>query len=451
MGLRQHLTGLASHPRLRPRTVRLRLTLLYGGLFLASGAGLLAITNALVRHNTSVALPKGLRGASIAVTKSPTTAIQSLHQLGPLAPGASGSTAASAAAVAHAAVLHQLDVQSGIALCVMAAVSAALGWIVAGRVLRPIDTITTAVHRITATNLHERLALEGPDDELKQLGDTFDQLLSRLERSFDAQRQFVANASHELRTPLTRQRTVAQVALADPDASVESLRTAHQQILASGAQQERMIEALLTLTRGQAGLERHDVFDLATVTNHVLMTRRAEAERRGIVVCSELSSTPMQGDPRLIERLVTNLMDNALRHNLAGGEVEIVTASHLGHAVLSVSNTGPIVPATAVDRLLQPFQRLGPDRASHDEGLGLGLSIVQAIVEAHGAVLTLQPQPGGGCTVEVRFPAPTTIFNGGRPTQVDSEPSQRRPRGQPSARRADGSHRRAPSSGGPPS
>jgi signal transduction histidine kinase len=422
MGLHNSFARLVGHPRLRPRTVRLRLALLYGGLFLASGAVLLAITNVLVRHNTSAALPKGLRGTSIAVTKAPGTATQSLPGLGAVAPGASGSTAATAhaAAAAHAAVLHQLDVQSGIALCVMAAVSAALGWIVAGRVLRPIDTMTTAVHRITATNLHERLALDGPDDELKKLGDTFDELLTRLEKSFDAQRQFVANASHELRTPLTRQRTVAQVALADPDATVESLRASHQQVLASGAQQERMIEALLTLTRVQAGLDRQEAFDLATVTNQILVAHRPEAKRRGIALHSEFSPTAMRGDPRTVVRLVSKLIDNALRHNLADGQVEIVTKSCLGHPVLSVINTGPVVPETAIHRILQPFQRLGPDRTSHDEGLGLGLSIVQAIADAHDAALTLRPKPGGGLHIEVRFPEPTVLINSGEPTHVAS-------------------------------
>jgi signal transduction histidine kinase len=312
-------------------------------------------------------------------------------------------------------VLHQLAIQSGIALSVMAALSVALGWIVAGKVLRPIDTMTSTVHRITATNLHERLALDGPDDELKKLGDTFDELLTRLEKSFDAQRRFVANASHELRTPLTRQRTVAQVALADPDATIQSLRSSHQQVLASGAQQERMIEALLTLTRVQAGLDRQEGFDLATVTHQILEGHRGEAKRRGIAVHADLSPTPMQGDSRLIERLLTNLIDNAVGHNIPGGQVEVITASHLGHAVLFIANTGPIVPEAAVDRLLQPFQRLGPDRTSHDEGLGLGLSIVVAIVESHDAAIALRPRPGGGLGVEVRFPEAAERIERGEP------------------------------------
>ena len=238
--------------------------------------------------------------------------------------------------------------------------------------LRPIDTMTSTVHRITATNLHERLALDGPDDELKKLGDTFDELLTRLEKSFDAQRRFVANASHELRTPLTRQRTVAQVALADPDATIESLRASHEQVLASGAQQERMIEALLTLTRVQAGLDRQEGFDLATVTNQILEGHRGEAKRRGIAVaCGALADS----DAR-------RLAADRAPAQPTSSTTQLATTCRAGKSRSSrkPSRTrrtlrrqhGPIVPEAAVDRLLQPFQRLGPDRTSHDEGLGLG-------------------------------------------------------------------------------
>ena len=416
MGIRHLFTRVAGHPRsrLRPRTVRLRLTILYGILFVASGAVLLAITNVLVRHNTRATLPEALRGTSISITTSGAPSSQPLPNSDSAAHADAGTTAsiAHATAAAHTAVLHQLDVQSAIALCIMAAISIALGWIVAGRVLRPLDTMTTAVRRISATNLHERLALEGPDDELKKLSDIFDELLGRLEKSFDAQRIFVANASHELRTPLTRQRVVAQVALADPDATIESLQAAHQRILVSGVQQERMIEALLTLTRVQAGLERRETFDLATVTNQVLAAHRPEAARVGVTLRSALSPSPMQGDPRLVERLVNNLVDNALRHNIPAGLVEITTDSRPGQAILTVNNTGPVVPGTAIDRLLQPFQRLGPDRTSHGEGVGLGLSIVQAIGDAHDADLSLQPQPGGGLKVSIRFSTAAGL-NGG--------------------------------------
>jgi signal transduction histidine kinase len=307
----------------------------------------------------------------------------------------------------HASVLHQLLIHSGIALAAMVLASIALGWIIAGRVLRPLRTITTAARDISANNLHQRLALEGPGDELKELGDTFDDLLARLEASFQSQRRFVANASHELRTPLARQRTVAQVALANPDATVGSLRAAHERALASGAEQERLIEALLTLTRVQAGLDRREAFDLATVTHQVLLSRRLEADARGLDVRAALSPTPTTGDARLIERLIANLVDNALRHNVPDGRVEVGTATEGGHALLSVINSGPVVPVTAVDELFQPFERLGADRTRQVDGLGLGLSIVQAIANAHDATIAVHPQAGGGLQIEVRFPDPT--------------------------------------------
>jgi len=285
----------------------------------------------------------------------------------------------------------------------MAVVSAVLGWIVAGRVLRPLRTITATARDISVTDLHERLVLDGPNDELKELGDTFDGLLERLEASFRAQRQFVANASHELRTPLARQRTLAQVALADPDASIESLRMAHERVLTAGAQQERLIEALLTLARGQTGLERREPFDLATVTGQVLQTR-SDADHQSVEVHEELAPAPVLGDARLVERLVANLVDNAIRYNVPHGSVHVTTQTRSGQAVVSVANTGPVVPPTAVERLFQPFQRLGADRTSRGDGIGLGLSIVQAIADAHGATVTARPQPEGGLDIEVSFP-----------------------------------------------
>jgi len=275
----------------------------------------------------------------------------------------------------------------------------------AGRALRPLRTITAAAQRISASSLNERLALDGPDDEIKELGDTFDGLLARLEASFRSQRQFVANASHELRTPLGRQRLVSQLALNDPAATIESLRRAHERVLASGAEQEQLIEALLTLARGQAGLDRQEPFDLAGVSGQVLHGRRAEASYLGLDLRTAACPAPLTGDPRLAERMVANLVDNALRHNQAGGWIEVTTGTGAGHAFLTVANTGPQIPPTEADRPLQPFRRLGADRTGQGRGLGLGLSIVQAIADAHGAALTALPRPGGGLRVEVTFPA----------------------------------------------
>jgi signal transduction histidine kinase len=411
---------LAIRPRLPRRTIRLRLTVTYGGLFLISGAGLLAITYVLVGNAAVGCLSAvGQHGLVNCMTGSPhggqagsEGSLQFTDGSGsrtlkppPRQAQALASQAQALAASQHASEMHQLLIYSGLALAIMAVLSVALGSIVAGRVLRPLRTITTAARDISATSLHQRLALGGPGDELKELGDTFDDLLGRLESAFESQRQFVANASHELRTPLAWQRTLVQVALADPEADAVSLRTAHERVLASGAQQERLIEALLTLTRGQAGLEKREAFDLAPVARQVLRTRQSEARARGLDIHAALAPAPAAGDPRLAERLVTNLVDNALRHNAPDGHVEVVTGTRNSRAVLSVINTGPVVPAAAVDRLLKPFQRLGSDRTSHGEGLGLGLSIVQAIAQAHGAALAVLPQPGGGLKVEVSFQA----------------------------------------------
>ncbi len=405
------------------RTIRLRLTIIYGGLFILSGAAVLAITYVLVRDSTgtgSVTISHGPGGVSVHGT---------FVGGGPLPPksgvvqvtGDRPLTLKQATAQAHqlqmqaaqitANELHQLLIRSGIALAIMAVVSIALGWLIAGRVLRPLRTMTTAVRDISATNLHRRLDLDGPDDELKELGDTFDDLLARLDKSFQSQRQFVSNASHELRTPLARQRTVVQVALADPHATVNTLRDAHESVLASGEEEERLVEALLTLTRGQAGLDRREVLDLATVTELVLLTCTAEAELRGIGVFSTLRAAPAMGDGRLVERLVANLMDNALRHNVEHGRIDVSTERRDGQAVVSVVNTGPVVPPTELDRILLPFQRMGSDRTGQREGSGLGLSIVLAIAEAHDARLRIRSNSDGGLDVEVAFP-----LAGRRPT-----------------------------------
>ncbi|MET0135928.1 MAG: ATP-binding protein [Kibdelosporangium sp.] len=309
----------------------------------------------------------------------------------------------------RAADLRELLTQSGIALAIMAVLSIVLGWIIAGRALRRLRTITSTAREISATNLHERLALDGPDDELKQLGDTFDELLARLEAAFRSQRQFVANASHELRTPLARQLALGQLALDDPAATVESLQAAHKRVLAAGREQERLIEALLTLARGEGGLDRHEPLDLAAVTDQVILRTDTEAARLGIHLTSSVRSAPTSGDPHLVERLVANLVDNALRYNTDHGTVTITTETSAGHATLTVSNTGQIVPATEVERLFQPFQRLSTSRTRRDGGLGLGLSIVQAIATAHDATITAQPRQGGGMRITVTFPG-TVIY-----------------------------------------
>jgi signal transduction histidine kinase len=401
----RHLTALATRPHLPRRTVRLRLTAMYGGLFLASGAGLLAITYLLVVHATNGAVLKG-ENFNAAGTHHGLTA--GSHP--PAANSGKGSDGGStmvtqAARVAkhqHAAELHQLLLSSGIALAIMAVVSIALGWFIAGRVLHPLRAITASVRDISANNLHQRLALPGPDDELRELGDTFNGLLARLDASFSAQQRFIANASHELRTPLARQRALAQVALDDPDASADALRVAHERVIVASVQQERLIDALLVLARGQSGLSSPSPVDLAPIAERVIADRRAEATSLGVTMRATLTPAPTTGDARLVERLVANLVDNALRYNVADGSVELTSRVHDGHVVLAVENTGPVVPDAEVARLFQPFQRLGADRVG--PGAGLGLSIVQAIADAHGAALHTRPRTTGGLHIEVTFP-----------------------------------------------
>jgi signal transduction histidine kinase len=392
-------------------TIRLRLTILYGGLFLACGACLLTITYILVARqysgnffvfSTDAGGPSGSFGVSgVGDPVIPdVVAPQEVMTPDQIQTQAHNQTSAA---------LHQLLIQSGIALAIMAVISICVGWLIAGRALRPLRTITRAAREISASSLHRRLVLDGPDDELKQLGDTFNDLIERLEASFDAQRRFVANASHELRTPLTLERTLVEVALANPNATADTLRETCRRVLAAGAQQERLIEALLTLSRGQRGLDRHEPFDLAAVAREVLGTRHSEAQRHGLRIDTALTPAPTSGDPRLGERLVANLIDNAIRHNIRGGVVEVVTATSAGRAVVSVANTGPIVPPDEIGRLLQPFQRLTANRNGNDDnlGLGLGLSIVHAIAGAHGGTLDVETQPGGGLVVKVSFPKAT--------------------------------------------
>jgi signal transduction histidine kinase len=390
--------------RLPRRTVRLKLTLLYGALFLASGAALLAVTYILVEHRLPVAISaqgQTAAGGSVkefcAVNGSGSDGTSTL----PVG-GCSGLVATLNAQ--RSTELNQLLEESGVALAIMTVVSIGLGWLVAGRVLRPLRTMTSAARRISARNLHQRLALDGPDDELSELGKTFNGLLARLERSFAAQRQFVANASHELRTPLARQRTLVEVALRDPSPTVGSLQAVCERVLATGEEQERLIETLLTLARSQRGLDRCEPLDLAAVAEAAAAAGEAGAQARGLRVHSALAEAPALGDLRLAERLVANLVDNAVRHNVPGGWIEVVTGLRQGRALLSVANTGPVIPPEKVDLLFQPFGRL-EDRVGRD-GLGLGLSIVTAIAAAHEADLRARPLPGGGLEVEVHFPRP---------------------------------------------
>jgi signal transduction histidine kinase len=391
--------GRRSRRRLRlpRRTIRLRLALLYGGVFFVSGAILLALIYGAVA-NTHRAYTQAVPAPLIHTSTS--QAVPS-----PLPPGIEGVKVSVVDPNQRIADLHVLAIVSVLALAVMAAVSMGLGWLIAGRVLRPLRTITTAAQDISATNLHRRLALQGPDDEFKELGDTFDGLLGRLERSFQSQRQFVANASHELRTPLARLKTLAQVALSDPDASVESLRAAHERVLAAEQQLEGLIGALLNLAGSERNLEHREPVELMAVSEAAIAARRQEIEQRDLRLTTTLYGARVEGNRQLLEQLVANLLDNAIEHNVAGGRLDVGTTTEEGQAILSVANDGPVIAAEELDRIQQPFQRLGAERTSHGDGHGLGLSIVYAIATAHGATLSVRSRAAGGLHVTVRLPS----------------------------------------------
>jgi signal transduction histidine kinase len=294
---------------------------------------------------------------------------------------------------------------SAIALALMAGVSGLLGWLIAGRVLGPLRTITTTAREISARNLNRRLALPGPDDELKELGDTLDALFGRLEVAFESQRRFVSNASHELRTPLTRLKTTLQVAAIDPDATVSSLRSAQQRAITCERQLEELIDALLVLASGERAIERPTRVDLAEAARNLLDRRADEIERRQLVVNATLDSAACDGNQQLLERLLANLLDNAIRHNTPGGWIEITTRSAPpGKVIVAVANSGTHIPPHDLGRLTEPFQRLAVDHASRSDGHGLGLSIVAAITTAHHGSLELDARPEGGLHVEITLP-----------------------------------------------
>jgi signal transduction histidine kinase len=388
------------------RTARLRLTVLSGALFLLSGATLLAVAYLLFDQQSQSAQVESQHG-ELRVAPAPASGRGSAYTgSGQAQSHQSISHAARVAATAQVALdKHNLLVAFILALAIVAAAAILLGWFVAGRTLRPVRTITATARRISATNLHERLALRDADEEFKELGDTLDDLFARLAAAFEAQRHFVANASHELRTPLTAERALLQVALDDPETTEETWRSTAREVLASNDEQERLIEALLALASSEGGLDHREPVDLSATCEGALRRTDRAVQRFGLHVETVLDPAPLDGDPRLVERLVANLLDNAVGHNVAGGRVRVTTRVVGRKAVLSVVNTGPVVPLADVDRLFEPFQRLDPQRTHHRDGHGLGLSIVRAIASAHGATVTARPLPQGGLSVDVAFPA----------------------------------------------
>jgi len=432
----------------RPRwTIRLRLTLLYGALFLVAGAALLAVTYGLVANGSSStqgffvsrdikpvssqlpALPPNVVGGVVAGSVAgPTpqevpsqkggpsdTVVRLQAYAGQVTATFKRLSAAQQAQLrkvqdkANTRIAHVRNEQlstlltrSGVALGIMALASIGLGWLMAGRALRPVRTMSLRARGISERNLHERLALEGPDDELKELGSTFDGLLGRLESAFESQRRFVANASHELRTPITLERTLVEVALADPHPSIDSLKDTCRRVLVASEQQERLIEALLTLARSQRGLQARSLVDLGEITAEVVRSVPSD----GLRVETELGEACTSGDQAMVERLVANLVENAVRYNEPGGWVTAWTGVRRGRPTIEVTNAGPVVSDADVEELVKPFYRAGGNgNSANGHGLGLGLSIVHAIAEAHDASLTTEPRPDGGLRVAVAFPA----------------------------------------------
>jgi signal transduction histidine kinase len=374
----------------RTVTVRLRFTVLYAVVFLVSGIGLLVLTNLLAGGQVSVSAPAPSQPAQ---QPSLAAAQEVIHRL------------QAQLSELEAAQSRQLLTGSLVALAVMAVVSVVLGKFVAGRVLRPLRTITAATRRITADNLHQRLAVPGPADEVKNLADTIDDLLERLEASFAAQRRFVANASHELRTPLATMRASLDVAVAKPQPSAQTLSLADR-LRTELDRVDRLLDGFLVLARAQHGVRTDDApvspRDLVGVA---VTARAADLAAKDLTLHDDLRDTaPVQGSPTLLGRMVDNLVDNAIVHNHHGGWVRVATSDEPGFVELVVETGGAVLDQEHVDRLAQPFRRLAADRTGSDRGAGLGLAIVAAITEAHGGRLRLQARPGGGLRVAVSLP-----------------------------------------------
>jgi signal transduction histidine kinase len=381
------------------RTVRLRLTVMYGLLFFVCGALLLALADGVTVHGTSSAQVSPNRPAALP-SAPPRGPVPTLHVNGaPSAPGQS--------------LPHQLVMASLIALGVMTVAALALGWFMAGRALRPVRKMTTAAQRISEDNLHERLALTGPDDELKELGDTMDGLLARLESAFAAQRRFVANASHELRTPLTTMRASLDVALAKPEPVPPQTVALAARLRAELDKTDALLESFLALARaqhretGHRNLSGDTALPLDYVVGAALADQAAAIEAMNLTVqdISGPGGAWVAGDQALLSRLVGNVIGNAVCHNTDGGWIKIATQTDGNRASLIVENGGQVLDQRQVDELAQPFRRLGADRTGSDKGSGLGLSIVAAIAEAHGGTLDLQARDGGGLRVRVELPS----------------------------------------------
>ncbi|MFC5220546.1 sensor histidine kinase [Streptomyces coerulescens] len=390
-------------PWLRP-TIRIRLTLLYGGMFLIAGILLLSIIYLLAAQAINTGnepLFKIVDGDQLRVTSDNCQAINNATNL---------TYPQFNEAVSHCidaqrrVALDDLLSRSLLALLGLAIIAFAFGYAMAGRVLSPLGRITRTARAVAGSDLSRRIELDGPDDELKELADTFDEMLERLQRAFTAQQRFVGNASHELRTPLAINRTLLEVHLSDPTAPVE-LQQLGKTLLATNERSEQLVEGLLLLARSDNQIVERKPVDLAEVAEQAVDQVHAEAEAKGVVIRGEQKPAVVQGNGVLLERIALNLVQNAVRYNVPeDGWVEVTTDVEHGQAVLVVSNTGPVVPAYEVDNLFEPFRRLRTERTGSDKGVGLGLSIVRSVVRAHGGHISAQPREGGGLVMRVTLP-----------------------------------------------
>jgi signal transduction histidine kinase len=388
-----------SRPRL---TVRSRLTLLYTGLFAVCGVIVVAVSYTLVARLRAQGQRNGQQSSAGDLARfaarcrsEELSAHPDPHVLVKCAAyfqqqGAQGQ---------RDFTLSHLLQYSLITVAVVIALAAVLGWIFSGRALRPVHQITTAARAASEHNLSARVAPTGPRDELRELAETFDEMLGRLQTAFEGQQRFIANASHELRTPLAVMRATVDVVLDNPDATPGDLRAMAADIRAAVDHAEHLIGALLLLARNERGLTVREETDLATAAEDVLDTAGLGGRR----VHATLEPAVISGDPVLAERLIANLVDNAVRYNHAGGDIWISTRTMAGGTQLTVANTGPVISPADASRIFQPFQRLG-DRTSHD-GSGLGLAIVDSIAAIHGGTATARPRDDGGLSVTVTIPS----------------------------------------------
>ncbi len=365
-------------------SLRMRLTLIYGMLFFAAGS-LLVLLNYVIL---------------VSVLDKPDFTVQiDGYNL-------ESEIADEIKAVLIDGIANQVTRYSVLALIVVGVLAVGLGYMVAGRALSPLHKITRTARRLSERSLHERIAMGGPDDEIRELADTFDAMLERLDRAFDGQRRFVANASHELRTPLAINRTLLEVALADPDASPD-LKTIGRTLLETNSRHERLIDGLLFLAKSDRELDVRTVVDLGEVTATVLSQLDDEIKKSGLRLRTDLREALVTGDPVLLERLVGNLVENALRYNVADGEITVRSGINEGAPAIQVENSGPVVPAYEIEGLFEPFRRGSGDRVRSKKSAGLGLSIVRSVVRAHQGTVTAWPRAGGGLVVTVHFPVST--------------------------------------------